>query len=276
MRIRFCHSSIQDGSADDYKEPLIKSFMNRVADKNGILAATRYRETADCGSGEGASSPHRRCAYREPMSTARRATPVAATTRYWHSQPLAGVAACCHSRTGRFAHRVMAAVILAPTIRCGRAVWRESGGSGLSRTKGLRPTVSRPLCQGAQHRERPFWPYLETALRSVLSQPSRALALRAVCCVRLRHVTAQQPIAGAAACNPLPHRTLTRTASGVLLLAKRITIRFLAFLAWPSRHVTAQQPVAGARAGRPSRTKCYAPPCQACNPAKPNARSCGT
>jgi peptide deformylase len=33
--------------------------------------------------------------------------------------------------------------------------------------------------------------------------------------VRLRHVTAQQPIAGAAAGNPLPHQTLTRTVSGV-------------------------------------------------------------
>jgi len=86
--------------------------MNRVADKNGVLAATRYRETAACGSGEGASSPHRCFAYREPMSTARRATPVAATTRYWPGQPLAAVAACCHSRTRRFAHRVMAAVIL--------------------------------------------------------------------------------------------------------------------------------------------------------------------
>ena len=98
--------------------------MNRVADKNGMIA--------------------------------RRATPVAATTRYWRSQPFAGVAAYCHSRTRRFANRVMAAVILAPTIRCGRAVQFESGGSDLSRTKGLRPTVSRSLCQGAQHRERPF------------------------------------------------------------------------------------------------------------------------
>ena len=35
--------------------------------------------------------------------------------------------------------------------------------------------------------------------------------------VRLRHVTAQQPIAGAAACNPLPHQMLTRTVSGVQL-----------------------------------------------------------
>src|SRR5665647_799084 len=127
------------------------------------------------------------------------------------------------------------------------------------------PVVVILRCQGAQHRERPF-----------LSQPLRALALRAVCCVRLRHVTAQQPIAGAAACNPLPHRTLTRTVSGVLLIAKGITIRIVAFLAMPSRHVTVQQPVAGARAGRPSRTKCYAPPCPACNPAKPNARPCGT
>jgi hypothetical protein len=99
--------------------------MNRVADKNGILAATRYRETAVCGSGEGASSPHQRFAYREPMSTARRATPVAAATRYC-------VAADCGSSRllpfphHRFAHRVMAAVILAPTIRCGEAVWCES------------------------------------------------------------------------------------------------------------------------------------------------------
>jgi hypothetical protein len=174
--------------------------MNRVADKNGMIArratpvaaATRYCVAADCGSSRLLPFPHR-----------------------------------------RFAHRVMAAVIL--------------------------------RCQGAQHRERPF-----------LSQPIRALALRAVCGVRLRHVTAQQPIAGAAAGNPLPHRTLTRTVSGVLLLAKGITIRVVAFLAMPSRHVTAQQPIAGARAGRPSRTKCYAPPCPACNPAKPNARPCGT
>ena len=175
--------------------------MSRVANKNGILAATRYCAAADCGSGEVASSPHRRFAYREPMPTARRATLVAATTRYWRSQPFAGVAARCHSRTRRFAHRVMAAVIL--------------------------------RCQGAQHSERPF-----------LSQPARELASRAVCYVRL--------------------------------LAKGITIRVVAFLAMPSRHVTAQQPIAGARAGRPSRTKCYAPPCPACNPTKPNSRPCGT
>ena len=127
------------------------------------------------------------------------------------------------------------------------------------------PVVVILRCQGAQHSERPF-----------LSQPVRALALRAVCSVRLRHVTAQQPIAGAAACNPLPHQTLTRTVSRVLLLAKGITIRVVAFLAMPSRHVTAQQPIAGARAGRPSRAKCYAPPCPACNPAQPNSRPCGT
>ena len=48
------------------KEPLIKSIMKRIADKNGMIA--------------------------------RRATQVAATTRYWQSQPIAGVAACCHSR----------------------------------------------------------------------------------------------------------------------------------------------------------------------------------
>jgi hypothetical protein len=175
--------------------------MSRVANKNGILAATRYCAAADCGSGEVASSPHRRFAYREPMPTARRATLVAATTRYWRSQPFAGVAARCHSRTRRFAHRVMAAVIL--------------------------------RCQGAQHSERPF-----------LLQPSWAQALWAVYGVRLRHVTAQQPIAGAAACNPLPHRTLTRTVTGVLLLAKGMAIRVVAFLV-P-------------------------------HPAKPSARPCGT
>jgi hypothetical protein len=54
------------------------------------------------------------------------------------------------------------------------------------------------------------------------------------------------------------------------------TIRYTSRLAVPSRHVTAQQPIAGARAGRPSRTKCYAPPCPACNPARPSARPCGT
>ncbi len=170
----------------------------------------------------------------------------------------------------------MAAVILAPTIRCGRAVWRESGGSGLSRTKGLRPTVSRPLCQGAQHRERPFWPYLETALRSVLSQPSRALALRAACCVRLRHVTAQQPIAGAAACNPLPHRTLTRTASGMPLLAKGIAIRIVAFLACSLADTLPRSGrLREARRGRHSRTRSSHPPCHAAYPAKPSARPCG-
>ena len=161
--------------------------MDRVADKNGMIArratpvaaATRYCVAADCGSSRLLPFPHR-----------------------------------------RFAHRVMAAVILAPTIRCGEAVWCESGGGGLSRTKGLCPTVSRPLCQGAQHCEHLF-----------LSQPLRAMAWWVVCGVRLRHVTAQQPIAGAAACNPLPHRTLTRTVSGVLLLAKGITIRVVAFLA---------------------------------------------
>jgi hypothetical protein len=50
-----------------HRELPFKSAMNRVADKNGILAATLY----------------------------------------WRSQPFAGAAACCHSRTKRFAHRVM-------------------------------------------------------------------------------------------------------------------------------------------------------------------------
>jgi len=78
-----------------------------------------------------------------------------------------------------------------------------------------------------------------------LAAPQIGVGLRVVIFgVRLRHVTAQQPIAGAAACNPLPHRTLTRTVSGVLLLAKGITIRIVAFLA--------------------------------SHPAKPNARPCRT
>ena len=98
-----------------------------------------------------------------------------------------------------------------------------------------------------------------------LAAPQIGVNLRVVIFgMRLRHVTdettshstrpskddgqvagyAQQPIAGAAACNPLPHRTLTRTVSGVLLLAKGITIRVVAFLA--------------------------------SHPAKPNSRPCGT
>ncbi len=49
-----------------------------------------------------------------------------------------------------------------------------------------------------------------------LAAPQIGVNLRVVIFgVRLRHVTAQQPIAGAAACNPLPHQTLARTVSGV-------------------------------------------------------------
>jgi hypothetical protein len=40
------------------KEPLIKSAMNRVADENGVLAATRYCTAADCGSEGGQAIPH--------------------------------------------------------------------------------------------------------------------------------------------------------------------------------------------------------------------------
>jgi hypothetical protein len=47
------------------KEPLIKSIMNRVADKNGILAATRDRETAACGRrGVGGTPAPAACAHR--------------------------------------------------------------------------------------------------------------------------------------------------------------------------------------------------------------------
>ena len=78
-----------------------------------------------------------------------------------------------------------------------------------------------------------------------LAAPQIGVNLRVVIFgVRLRHVTAQQPIAGAAACNPLPHQTLTRAVSGVLLLAKGMAIRVVVFLA--------------------------------SHPAKPNARPCGT
>ena len=58
------------------RETLIKSFMSRIAGKIAMLA--------------------------------RSTTKVAAVTRYWRSQPIAGAAADSHSRTRRFAHRVMA------------------------------------------------------------------------------------------------------------------------------------------------------------------------
>jgi len=49
-----------------------------------------------------------------------------------------------------------------------------------------------------------------------LAAPQIGVGLRVVIFgVRLRHVTAQQPLAGAAASNPLPHQTLSRTVSGV-------------------------------------------------------------
>ena len=49
-----------------------------------------------------------------------------------------------------------------------------------------------------------------------LAAPQLGVGLRVVIFgVRLRHVTAQQPIAGAAAGNPLPHQTLAPTVSGV-------------------------------------------------------------
>ncbi|MCR4303827.1 MAG: peptide deformylase [Gallionella sp.] len=48
-----------------------------------------------------------------------------------------------------------------------------------------------------------------------LAAPQIGVGLRVVIFgVRLRHVTAQQPVAGAAACHPLPHQTLTRAVSG--------------------------------------------------------------
>ena len=128
------------------------------------------------------------------------------------------------------------------------------------------PVVVILRYQGAQHSERPF-----------LLQPMRALALRAVCGVRLRHVTAQQPIAGAAACNPLPHQTLPRTVSGVLLLAKGIAIRVVTFLASsPADTLLRSSRLREAGRGRHSRTIGLRPPCHAAYPAKPSARPCGT
>jgi len=227
--------------------------MNRVADKNGILAATRYRETAVCGSGEGASSPHQSFAHREPMSTARRATQVACDTLLATSslressrrQPIP------HRR---FLHRVLAVVIVAPTIRCGRAVWSESGGSGLSRTKGLRPTVSRPLCQGAQHSEHPF-----------LLQPIRALTLLAVCGVRL--------LIKLLAIRLSWQTTPTKS----LVIAKGMAIRVVAFLAYSLADTLPRSGrLREARRGRYSRTGGSRPPCHAAYPAKPSARPCGT
>jgi hypothetical protein len=167
--------------------------MSRVANKNGMIA--------------------------------RRATPVAATTRYWRSQPLAGVAACCHSRTSRSAHRVMAAVSL--------------------------------RCQGAQHRERPF-----------LSQPFGHTVLRAVCGVRLlakgrsRHVTAQQPIAGATAGD---HSRTSRFAHRVMVA----TLRVVAFLAYsPADTLPRSGRLREAGHGRHSRTSGLRPPCHAAYPRK--------
>jgi peptide deformylase len=49
-----------------------------------------------------------------------------------------------------------------------------------------------------------------------LAAPQIGVGLRVVIFgVRSRHVTAEQPIAGATAGNPLPHQTLARTASGL-------------------------------------------------------------
>ena len=153
--------------------------MNRVADKNGVIArratqvaaATRYRAAAVCGSSRGQPIPHR-----------------------------------------RFAHRVLAVVIL--------------------------------RCQGAQHSERPF-----------LLQPSWALALRAVCGVRLlakarpRHVTAQQPFAGATAGD---HSRTRRFAHRVMVA----TIRVVAFLACSLADTLLRSSrLREARRGRHSRTR---------------------
>jgi len=170
-------------------EPLFKSSISRVADKNWMIArratqvaaATRYRVAADCGSSRRQPIPHR-----------------------------------------RFAHRVLAVVIL--------------------------------RCQGAQHSERPF-----------LLQPVRALALRAVCGVRL--LMKQLAI----------RLSWQTTPTKSLVIAKGMTIRVVAFLACSLADTF---PLSGrlreARHGRHSRTEGSRPPCHAAYPARPSARPCGT
>lgn len=59
---------------------------------------------------------------------------------------------------------------------------------------------------------------IEKLLRELSNRGLRVAAIKhAHHKVRLGHVTAEQPFAGTAAGNPLPHQTLTRTMSGLLL-----------------------------------------------------------
>jgi hypothetical protein len=124
-------------------------------------------------------------------------------------------------------------------------------------------------------RRRANWPFLETP-RSILAQPLGALALRAADCVaRFAKVANATRYRLAAACGS-SRQPAPPASEGYAPQCWGCTILCTSRLAVPLRHVTAQQPIAGARAGRPSRAKCYAPPCPACNPAKPSARSCWT
>jgi hypothetical protein len=132
--------------------------------------------------------------------------------------------------------------------------------------------------------------------RANLVQRPGALALRAVGCVaRLAKGATATRYRVAAACGS-SRQLATPAPEGCAPPCCGCAIRRTSRLAVSSRHVTdkttshstrpskdddqvagyAQQPIAGARAGRPSRTKHYAPPCPACNPAKPGARSCRT
>ncbi len=195
---------------------------------------------------------------------ARRATKVAAATvrkgrceaaghppayslrvRYWRSQPIAGAAACCDSRTERFAHRVMVATIRcvarlacspADTLpRSGRL--REAGHRRHSRASRFTHRVIAAVIlrhQGAQRRE-----------RAILRQPEWAQVLWAVCFV--------------------------------VLLAKRMTIRCVARLACaPADTLPRSGRLREVGHGRHSRTGGLRPPRHAAYPVKPSARPCGT
>jgi hypothetical protein len=99
------------------KEPLIKSIMDRVADKNGMIArrTTPVVVILRCQGAQHRerpflSQPLRALALRAVCGV-RLLAKGAVATRYWRRQPLAGATACDHSRTNRFAHRVMVATI---------------------------------------------------------------------------------------------------------------------------------------------------------------------
>ncbi len=72
---------------------------------------------------------------------------------------------------------------------------------------------------------------LISPIMSLVVRKNGMIARRATLVAAATRYWQGQPFAGAAASNPLPHRTLSRTVSGVLLLAKGITLCVVAFLA---------------------------------------------